>query len=107
MCEILVEIYTRIGSYLGPSTSSSSTTSLSATGLFPQPPVVARGAGSGALGLSPTLIETVYKVDARLKVCTSGPALDTRRESAGAGSGPQESSAGILTTPFLSAPDRN
>ncbi|KWU44913.1 hypothetical protein RHOSPDRAFT_4961, partial [Rhodotorula sp. JG-1b] len=66
-CEILVEIYTRIGSYLGPSTSSSSTTSLSATGLFPQPPMVARGAGSGALGLSPTLIDTVYKVDARLK----------------------------------------
>lgn len=64
-CEILVEIYTRIGSYLGPSTSS--TTSLSATGLFPQPPMVARGAGSGALGLSPALIDTVYKVDARLK----------------------------------------
>ncbi|KAG0660835.1 hypothetical protein C6P46_004390 [Rhodotorula mucilaginosa] len=67
MCEILVEIYTRIGSYLGPSMSASSTTSLSATGLFPQPPMVARGAGSGALGLSPTLIDTVYKVDARLK----------------------------------------
>ena len=71
MCEILVEIYTRIGSYLGPSMSASSTTSLSATGLFPQPPMVARGAGSGALGLSPTLIDTVYKVDARIRYVQS------------------------------------
>lgn len=78
-CEILVEVYTKIGSYLGPSTSPSATSSLASTGLFPHPPSVAasglgpRGgtgarAGTGALGLSPSLIETVYKVDGRLKV---------------------------------------
>jgi hypothetical protein len=108
MCEILVEIYTRIGSYLGPSMSASSTTSLSATGLFPQPPMVARGAGSGALGLSPTLIDTVYKVDARLKVCAVKPfrTLDVRAPA----QGPVAPSkvAAKLTTPFLRAhPDRN
>ncbi|GAA5978408.1 hypothetical protein JCM10908_004342 [Rhodotorula pacifica] len=75
-CEILVEIYSKIGSYLGPSASSaSSTSSFTSTGLFPQPPLAASGGGGlgarspgvGALGLSPALIDTVYKVDARLK----------------------------------------
>ncbi|GAA5862172.1 hypothetical protein JCM3774_004808 [Rhodotorula dairenensis] len=78
-CEILVEVYTKIGSYLGPSASASSTSSFTSAGLFPQPPTAGAasggmgargagvGAGSGALGLSPALIDTVYKVDARLK----------------------------------------
>ncbi|GAA5822798.1 hypothetical protein JCM11251_004384 [Rhodosporidiobolus azoricus] len=66
-CEMLVEVYSKIHSYLGPSSSSSSTA-------FPQPPgsrtslaaptALAVGA-SGAL--SQSLAEVVYKVDARLK----------------------------------------
>ncbi|GAA5894777.1 hypothetical protein JCM6882_006678 [Rhodosporidiobolus microsporus] len=68
-CEMLVEVYTKIFSYLGPSSS------LSSSAAFPQPPgsrtslaapVALGGAGAGG-ALSQSLTEVVYKVDARLK----------------------------------------
>ncbi|POY70171.1 hypothetical protein BMF94_6754 [Rhodotorula taiwanensis] len=80
-CEILIEIYTKIGSYLGPPGSSS--TSASSNGLFPQPPHPGSGGGAaanhrglgmsggGGLGLSPALIDMVHKIDGRLKKLVS------------------------------------
>ncbi|BGP37757.1 hypothetical protein JCM10449v2_001679 [Rhodotorula kratochvilovae] len=63
-CELLIETYAKIASYLGPSASA---------GLFPQPPgagargSVLGGSGSGSVGLSQALADVVYKIDGRLK----------------------------------------
>ncbi|GAA5848197.1 hypothetical protein JCM8547_004441 [Rhodosporidiobolus lusitaniae] len=64
-CEMLVEIYTKIYSYLGPSPALSS---------FPQPPGARTSLAappsvpaSAGGALSQSLTEVVYKVDARLK----------------------------------------
>ncbi|GAA6004718.1 hypothetical protein JCM10207_000992 [Rhodosporidiobolus poonsookiae] len=63
-CEMLVEVYTKILSYLGPPPAASA-------GLFPPPPgsrtSLAAPMAVGSAGLSPNLTEVVYKVDARLK----------------------------------------
>ncbi|BGP13756.1 hypothetical protein JCM10213v2_001694 [Rhodosporidiobolus nylandii] len=65
-CEMLVEVYTKIYSYLGPSPVQPS------SGLFPQPPgakaslgAAAQNANGGAL--SQSLAEVVFKIDGRLK----------------------------------------
>ncbi|GAA6047675.1 hypothetical protein JCM3770_001621 [Rhodotorula araucariae] len=59
-CELLIETYAKIASYLGPATTSA--------GLFPQPPGVGVGvAQRGSVGLSQALADVVYKVDGRLK----------------------------------------
>ncbi|GAA5960625.1 hypothetical protein JCM21900_006025 [Sporobolomyces salmonicolor] len=74
-CEMLVETYSKIYSYLGPSAAaaSSSSSSAAAAGLFPQPPGSSRsatgggGASAGSVGLSQALAEVVVKIDTRLK----------------------------------------
>ncbi|GAA5894497.1 hypothetical protein JCM5296_005113 [Sporobolomyces johnsonii] len=84
-CEMLVETYAKIYSYLGPSAAAaSSSSSTAAAGLFPQPPGSSRSgatgaggggggggggtsAGAGSVGLSQALAEVVVKIDARLK----------------------------------------
>ena len=89
-CELLIETYSKIATYLGPSGSGAG--SSAGTSAFPSPPGagagaqqhrgsvtspvtagggVGAGAGAGAAGsagLSQALADVVYKVDARLKV---------------------------------------
>lgn len=89
-CELLIETYSKIATYLGPSGSGAG--SSAGTSAFPSPPGagagaqqhrgsvtspvtagggVGSGAGAGAAGsagLSQALADVVYKVDARLKV---------------------------------------
>ena len=70
-CDMLVETYRKILSYLGPPLSPN--ISLTPTG-FPQPPTPSSSGSmlgaerSGATGLSASLIEVVLKIDTRLKV---------------------------------------
>ncbi|GAA5890977.1 hypothetical protein JCM8208_003115 [Rhodotorula glutinis] len=86
-CELLIETYTKIATYLGPSGSGSG--SSAAAGSFPSPPSAGAGAqqhrgsvtspvssgggagaggpATGSAGLSQALSDVVYKVDARLK----------------------------------------
>ncbi|GAA5922497.1 hypothetical protein JCM3775_005750 [Rhodotorula graminis] len=83
-CELLIETYTKIATYLGPAGAGAG--SSAAAGSFPSPPGVgaqqhrgsvtspvsagggAGGAGAtGSAGLSQALADVVYKVDARLK----------------------------------------
>lgn len=81
-CELLIETYTKISTYLGGggSASSQSQSQSAAAGLFPSPPGSGSrgsamspagpgaGAGVGSAGLSQALADVVYKVDGRLKV---------------------------------------
>ncbi|BGP22703.1 hypothetical protein Rt10032_c08g3566 [Rhodotorula toruloides] len=74
LCELLVETYSKIFSYLGPAALSGSS---AAAGLFPQPPGVrgsvlgSVGGGPAGMGLSQALTDVVYKIDARLKKIVS------------------------------------
>ncbi|TNY19899.1 hypothetical protein DMC30DRAFT_282433 [Rhodotorula diobovata] len=80
-CELLIETYTKISTYLGGggSASSQSQSQSAAAGLFPSPPGSGSrgsamspagpgaGADAGSAGLSQALADVVYKVDGRLK----------------------------------------
>ncbi|GAA5843822.1 hypothetical protein JCM9279_000157 [Rhodotorula babjevae] len=88
-CELLIETYSKIATYLGPSGSGAGAGggSSAAAGAFPSPPGAGQqhrggvtspmsagsgasaggGGGTGSAGLSQALADVVYKVDARLK----------------------------------------
>ena len=71
-CDMLVETYRKILSYLGPPHSPN--ISLHTPIGFPQPPLPTSSSSmlgaekAGQAGLSPSLIEVVLKIDTRLKV---------------------------------------
>ena len=77
LCDIMNELYGKIASFLGPSTGTSS---LGTIGAFPQPQTAsplrhglepgsfAAGDRRAGVGLSPMLVEVVYKIDSKIKV---------------------------------------